>query len=219
MQKTTLVLVLIAFGLGGYVYFYEMGSPSPEETVTASQKSVFNFEEEDVQRLVIEKESGQTLEFIRLETTASNWRMKQPEGTPAAESSIVFLLDLLVKTRSPKTFNVEQNQLESYGLNNPLATIDIELKDQTKHQVILGNPTFDNEQIYAQINPEKNDTTEIFILPINFRDAIERSLSEWKQSPPTEEEETPETELPSPPSEEEENPETDLLPLPSDEEE
>ncbi|MDR9404884.1 MAG: hypothetical protein RI580_15760, partial [Halothece sp. Uz-M2-17] len=127
MQKTTLVLVLIALGLGGYVYFHETRSSSQEETVTASSKSLFNFEEEDVQQLIIDKGNGQTLEFIRLETTASNWRMKQPEGSPVAESSIVFLLDLLVKTSSPKIFNVEPNQLETYGLNNPLATINIEL--------------------------------------------------------------------------------------------
>ena len=199
MQKTTLVLVLIALGLGGYVYFYETRSSSQEETVTASSKSLFNFEEEDVQRLIIDKGNGQTLEFIRLETTASNWRMKQPEGSPAAESSIVFLLDLLVKTSSPKTFSVEKKQLEAYGLNNPLATINIELNNEMKHQVVLGNSTFDDEQIYAQINPEENDSTEIYILPINFRYAVERSLSEWKQSSPSEKEETPETDLPSPP--------------------
>ncbi|MFP3422091.1 DUF4340 domain-containing protein, partial [Bacillus sp. SIMBA_161] len=100
------------------------------------------------------------------------WRMKQPEGSPAAESSIVFLLDLLVKTSSPKTFSVEEKQLEAYGLNNPLATINIELNNEMKHQVVLGNSTFDDEQIYTQINPEENDSTEIYILPINFRYAV-----------------------------------------------
>jgi len=199
MQKTTLVLVLIALGLGGYVYFYEIRSPSQEKIATESQQSLFSFTEEDVQRLEIEKETGETFEFVRLETTASSWRMKRPEGAPAEEGVIVFLLDLLVKESSSKTFTVEANQLENYGLDNPLATINVELQDQIKHQVLLGNPTFDEKQIYAQINPEDGETQEISILPIDFQYAVERSLSEWKQSPPAEEQETPESDLPSPP--------------------
>jgi len=220
MQKTTLALVLIALGLGGYVYFYEIRSQSPEELTNDAEKRLFSFREEDVQRLTIEKVTGETFEFVRLETAASSWRMKQPEGSPAEESAIVFLLDLLVKESSSKTFTVESDQVTNYGLEDPFATIQVELKDQTKHQVVLGNPTFGNEEIYAQINPEESSTTDIYILPINFQYAVERSLSEWKYSTVSEEEEKPpETDLPSPPSEEEENPDTDLLPLPSEEEE
>ncbi len=214
MQKTTLVLVLIALGLGGYVYFYEIRSPSQEEIATKSQQSLFSFTEEDVQRLEIEKETGETFEFVRLETTASSWRMKRPEGAPAEEGAIVFLLDLLVKESSSKTFTAEANQLENYGLDNPLATINVELQDQIKHQVLLGNPTFDEKQIYAQINPEDGETQEISILPIDFQYAVERSLSEWKQSPPAEEQETPESDLPSPPGVD-----SNSSPSPSEEEE
>lgn len=197
MQKTTLVLVLIALGLGGYVYFFETRSPSPEETVTASQETPFSFAEKEVQRLEIQKENEPTLEFIRLETTASNWRMKRPEGSPAADAAIVFLLDLFVKTTAPKTFTVESNELAPYGFNQPLATITIELNNNTRYQITLGNPTFDNEQIYAQINPEEDTPTQqVYILPIDFQYAVDRSLSEWKQSPS--QPEPPETQLPPP---------------------
>jgi hypothetical protein len=195
MQKTTLFLILIALGLGGYVYFYEIRSSSQQETATASQQSLFSFAEEDVQRLEIE--SGETLEFVRLENNVNSWRMKQPEDSPAEAGTIVFLLDLLVEEKSSKTFTVEANQLENYGLNNPLATINIELQDNTNHQVVLGNPTFDEEQIYAQINPAEGETQTISILPIDFQYAVDRSLSEWKQSPPAEEQQTPDPDLPS----------------------
>jgi len=197
MQKTTLVLILIALGLGGYIYFFEIRFPSQEETETASQQSLFSFAEADVQRLEIEKNSGETLEFLRLEDTANSWQMKQPEDSPAEEGTIVFLLDLLVKESSSETFTVEADQLETYGLNNPLATINIELQDNTNHQVVLGNPTFDEEQIYAQINPEDGATQAISILPIDFQYAVERSLSEWKASPPADKPETPDPDLPS----------------------
>mgnify|MGYP006425969485 CR=1 FL=1 len=185
MQKTTLFLVLVALALGGYVYFYEIKPQSQEETATESEQGLFSFTEEQVQRLMIKREAGDNLEFIRLETSASSWRMKRPEGTPAEESAIVFLLDLLIQESRPKTFEVAADQLEEYGLKNPLATINIELENNEQHQVILGNPTFDENGIYGQINPQDNQQAEIYILPLNFQDAVERPLSAWKLVQPS----------------------------------
>lgn len=184
MQKTTLILVLIAFGLGGYVYFYEMKSTSQQE-VANSQQNLFSFQEDQVQRLMIEKEK-QTLEFIRLETSETSWRMKRPEGSPAKESAIVFLLDLLISESSSRTFEINRDQLEEYGLKKPLATIEIELDNKTKHRVILGKITLNDQQIYARIDPNKNQTIDVHIIPIDFQYAVDRSLSEWKQQPDAE---------------------------------
>jgi hypothetical protein len=190
MQKTTLFLVLVALALGGYVYFYEIKPQSQEETATESEQGLFSFTEEQVQRLTIKREAGDNLEFIRLETSASSWRMKRPEGTPAEEGAIVFLLDLLIQESSPKTFEVAADQLEEYGLKNPLATINIELENNEQHQVILGNPTFNENGIYGQINPQDNQQAEIYILPINFQDAVERPLSAWKLVQPSQAQES-----------------------------
>ena len=180
MQKTTLLLVLIALGLGGYVYWYEIKPQSQVETLNNVQKGLFSFEEDQVQSITIQREGTETLKFIRLETADSSWRMKRPEGTPVADSSIVFLLNLLIQDDSYKTFTVKSNQLEQYGLKNPYASISIELKNNTKHQIFLGNTTFDEQGIYGQINPEDEQETELYILPIDFQSVIERPLSQWK---------------------------------------
>lgn len=200
MQKTTLFLVLVALGLGGYVYWYEMKPHSQQETVEESEQGLFSFTEKEVQRLTIKRGKGNTLEFVRLETDDSSWRMKQPEGRPAEEGAIVFLLDLLVKESNPKTFEVETDKLQTYGLTNPSTTINLELTDNTTHRIILGKPTFDQEDIYAQIDPQDTEKTQVYVLPINFQNAVERPLSEWKLALPSESEETPSSENESNPS-------------------
>ena len=186
MQKTTLFLVLVALGLGGYVYFYELqANPPQEETVeTDSEEGLLPFEASQVEAITIKKEAGETLKFIRLETVESSWRMKRPEGFPAEESAIAFLLDLLIQDSNPKTFTVEWDEIEAYGLKTPFSTIEIELNNNTTHRILLGNPTFDQEQIYAQINPLDNPQPTIYILPIDFKYAVERPLSQWKQPLP-----------------------------------
>jgi hypothetical protein len=186
MQKTTLILVLIALGLGGYVYFYEIKSNSQEQVAGNSQQNLFSFQEDQVQRLTIEKEK-QTFEFVRLETSDQSWRMKQPEGSPAKKSAIVFLLDLLSKESSSRTFEIQRDQLEEYGFKTPLATIEVELENNTKHRVILGKTTLNEKQIYARIDPSENQNNiDVHIVPIDFQYAVNRSLSEWKQQPESE---------------------------------
>jgi len=185
MQKTTLILMLVALGLGGYVYFFEMQSGSQQEVAGNSQQDLFSFTEDQVKQLTIEKPK-ETFEFIRLETSDTSWRMKRPEGAPAKESSIVFLLDLLISESSSRTFDIQRDQLKDYGFKNPLATIEVTLENNTKHRVILGNKTLNEKQLYARINPDKNESIQVHIVPIDFQYAVERSLSDWKLKPNSE---------------------------------
>lgn len=188
MQKTTLFLVLLALGLGGYVYFNEIHSPPPEETATTSEETLFTFEQKEVQQLTIEREE-ETLTLIRSD---EGWKMTKPEEAMAKESAIVFLLDLLTTETNSETFTVEKKQLEAYRLSEPLATITIELKDNTQHTMMLGNTTFNNKEVYAQINPEADAMQEVKIIPIDLKSAVERPLSEWKEEASEEEDEVKE---------------------------
>lgn len=185
MQKTTLFLVLLALGLGGYVYFNEFHTPSPEEeTATTSEETLFTFEQNEVQQLTIEREE-ETLTLIRSD---EGWKMTKPEEVMAKESAIVFLLDLLTTETSSETFSVEANQLENYGVSDPAATLTITLKHETEHTIMLGNTTFNDEEVYAQINPKEGEMKEVQIIPIDFMSAVERPLSEWKEDASEEEE-------------------------------
>ena len=177
MQKTTLFLVLLALGLGGYVYFSEIHSPPPEETATTSKETLFTFKQKEVQQLIIEREE-ETLTLIRSD---EGWEMTKPEEAMAKESAIVFLLDLLTTETNSETFTVEKNQLEAYRLSEPSATIKFQLEDETEHTIMLGNTTFNDEEVYAQINPEADAMQEVKIIPIDLKSAVERPLSEWKE--------------------------------------
>ncbi len=184
MQRTTLFLLIIALSLGGYIYIYEIQPNEEEEVANQEGRTLFSFEEEQVQRLKITTEDKK-LEFIRNDENAEiPWQMKQPEDIPADEAPIVFLLDLLIKEQSSRTFKVEN--LEEYGLAEPFATIEFQLNNDQKKTVTLGKSTFNEKKVYAQINPNKDNAMKVDIVSMDFRNAVNRSLSEWKhpsQSP------------------------------------
>ena len=186
MQKTTLFLVLLALGLGGYVYFNEIHSPPPEETETTAEETLLTFDHNEVQQITLDREE-ETLTLIR---SNEGWEMIEPEEAVAEESAIVFLLDLLTSETSSETFTVENPQLEAYQLSEPLVSIKIQLEDETEHTMMLGTTTFNEEEVYAQINPKEEEMQEVKIIPINLKEAAERPLEDWKEEASQEEEET-----------------------------
>lgn len=187
LSKTTLILLLLALGLGGFVYFYEIRGATQRQEATAQEKQIFEFEEAQVTALSV-KTQTQTLKFERVDKSGkSSWQMKAPSNTAASDASIAYLLDLLAKGKSTRTLSASTPQLAEYGLKQPLTNIEVKLKNNETHQLILGNPNFDRSFLYAQADPPTKTTGNIDVLLVSpdFGNAVNRQLSEWKSQDAT----------------------------------
>lgn len=182
LSKTTLILLLLALGLGGFVYFYEIQGATQRQETTAQEKQIFGFEEAQVTALSV-KTQTQTLKFERVDKSGqSSWQMKAPSNTAASDASIAYLLDLLAKGKSNRTLSASTNQFAEYGLNRPQANIEVKLRNNETHQLVLGNPNFDRSFLYAQADPPAKTTGNVDVLLVSpdFSNAVNRQLSEWK---------------------------------------
>jgi hypothetical protein len=177
LQKTTLGLVTLALLLGGFVYFYEIQGKEQREEIKQQQQQVFQFQEADIQSIVINKD-GQTLEFEKIGEPDNIWQMKQPENVVASNASLAFLTNLLVNGESSQSFTIIEQDLDDYGLKEPFAEIKVTLNNQNDYTLILGKESFDNNSIYAK----KPDNLTVLVVPINFKYAVQRELEEWKQA-------------------------------------
>lgn len=182
LQRTTLVLMLLAILLGGFVYFYEFQWKSRQEEVEKEQQQLFSFKEDDVKTLKITTPS-ETITLERSpESGKTKWLMKSPDAVPANDATVAYLLNLLETQKSERSVNTPASQLSEFGLEQPQATIDITLNNQKTHKLVLGKPNFDNSLVYAQnqfaTKPDGN--VEVVLVSKNFENAIKRSLSEWK---------------------------------------
>ena len=210
LPKTTLILILLALGLSGFVYFYEIRGETQREQVKTQQQQIFSFSEDDIQSLTIKKPDI-TLNLERnTETESSQWLLTSSTSEPANDGIVAYLTDLLVQGESDRTLSTPANQLGEFGLDQPLATIDITLKNQTTHQLILGKPDFNGRFLYAKTDsttPE-NGNVNILLVSTDFQNAVNRDISEWqKPEDPSEAEITPEDETIEEPSEAEITPE------------
>ncbi|MGA9382426.1 MAG: hypothetical protein WBV73_27010 [Phormidium sp.] len=99
---------------------------------------------------------------------------------PANDASIAFLLNQLATGQGNSI--IADPRIED-GIDKPLATIEISLSNGKKHQLILGNLNYNNTALYAVADPpiQLTKPLDILLVPINFQNAVNRPLSEWKQ--------------------------------------
>ena len=220
LQRTTLILMVLALGLGGFVYFYEIKGEPQRQAALVKQKPIFSFTKDQVQALTI-KTQEQTLQFERMEQNArqksslSEWQMKAPNDNPASDPYVSYLLNLLVDSKSDRILSVPATQLPEYGLDKPLATVEVKLNNQQTHQLILGKPDFNNSFLYAQVDPLKSPSGQLNVLlvPLEFQYGVNRPLSEWTAKDETKKE-TP-SPSPSVSPENQKNNTSDKTPSPS----
>ena len=181
LPKTTLILIVLAIGLGSFVYFHEIKGKNQQTEIKTQKQKIFSFTPADVQSLTI-KIKDTTLELEKRNTSEKpQWEIKSPISEPANDAIVSYLMDLLVEGKSERTLPILTNELSEFGLDKPVATIDIKLKNQQKHQLILGKGDFNNQFLYAQADANQN--MNLLLVSKDFVNAVNRDISEWTQIP------------------------------------
>jgi hypothetical protein len=204
IKPSTLALVLVALGLGGIVLLVQQ-QPAPksseagEQVVSEEEKPIFEFKEADIQAFTLQTQL-RTLKFER--DKDGKWQMLEPEKITASDPSVAFLLDLVTTGKTQRTITAPVSDREQFGLHQPLATIDLTLKDQKTHKLVLGEYDFNRSFLYAQADPpaEATDQLNVLLVSPNFENAVNRPLDEWKQ-PATAEKSASPSPSPSPANE------------------
>ena len=192
LPRTTLVLMFLAVGLGGFVYFYEIQGTTEREQLQAQKQQIFTFTQDDIQSLTIQKQDITVSLERNTPSTQPQWLLTSPSTEPANDAIVAYLTNLLVNGESDRTLEVTPNELEEFGFSQPLARINIKLKNQKTHQLILGNPDFNSRFLYAQTdeNQEENGKINVILVSTDFENAVNRELSEWQQPKDNSEAET-----------------------------
>lgn len=183
-QRSTLILVGVAFLLGAGVLIAEsQRSQSPQTaTQTESTEPILVFEETDVTILTVDR-GDETLVFEQGDD--GNWQMAEPDEALAEPSAIAFLLSRL-NTDSPlQTVTMTADQAADFGFNDPVGIVTVTLEDGTKHELILGGPDFSGGANYAVIDPdpwppEADQEYSVLVVTRDVANGVNRPLAEWK---------------------------------------
>jgi hypothetical protein len=198
------MLILLSLGLGSFVYFYEIKGAAQREEIQAHKKQIFLFTADEIQSLMI-KTKDVTLNLERRNSMEKpQWLIKSPILEPANDAIVAYLIDLLVKGKEERILSIPSNQLAEFNLQQPPISINIKLKNQQNHQLILGKLDFSGNFLYALVDtiPQTNVNINVLLVPKDFSNAVNRDLSEWRESGKSSQEQTlptlPSTFFPTP---------------------
>jgi hypothetical protein len=110
LPKTTLILIVLAIGLGSFVYFHEIKGKNQQTEIKTQKQKIFSFTPADVQSLTI-KIKDTTLELEKRNTSEKpQWEIKSPISEPANDAIVSYLMDLLVEGKSERTLPILPNE-------------------------------------------------------------------------------------------------------------
>jgi len=149
--RSTLILAVIAVGLGAYIYFIESKKEPPSDT--PKKEKVFAIESDKVQEVRMTSESGET---TTVRKTGDAWQVVEPAALAADQAELSSITSNLASLETQRVVDENASDLAGYGLAKP--RIEVAFKtagDKDYRRLQLGEKTATGGDLYAKLANEK----------------------------------------------------------------
>jgi len=164
--RSTVILLVIAAGLGAYLYFIDAKKPVTEEN--AKQK-VFNADSTKVDQLEVKSASG---DITVLKKEPDGWNIVKPIETKADQNNASDVVASLATLEQDRVVDENPSDLKTYGLAQPRIEAAFNVagdKDQKRIQIGDKNPT--GVGLYAKLPNDK----KVFLVANSLETSLNRS--------------------------------------------
>lgn len=150
--RSTIALVLVLAGLGGYIYFVMWKQPdTPADTKKLDK--VFTVAADKIEEVKITTSAG---EATTAKKEGGSWKLTEPVATTADESEIGGITNALATADMIRVVDPEPANLNDYGLSNPRIQIDFKAEgDKEYRKLFVGEKTPTGADLFARRNDEK----------------------------------------------------------------
>ena len=168
----TVVLLVVALGVGAYAYFVERKKPAGDEK---KKETLFTFENAKAKEFSLEPRQGDAISLVK---EAGSWKLAAPMTAPADSTSVDTVLNALNGLTVEDVVTENPTGLADFGLEKPAATATVTLEGQAKPLVLrVGEKAPDGSGLYAKTD----DKPRVFLIaswlstnfekkPLDFRD-------------------------------------------------
>ncbi|MFQ5664978.1 MAG: DUF4340 domain-containing protein [Candidatus Binatia bacterium] len=166
--RTTIVLIVLLLGLGAYVYWGEI----PQAQQEAKKKTLVDFKPDDA--------TGVSLAYadrtIVLRKTGDTWHITKPRDLPADATAAKNLVNAIAQCEVKKEIKEPVADLQQYGLDRPLVTVTVKLKDRELPAFAVGKNTPVGFSTYVQRKGDKR----ILLTSSAFRSGMDKQVKDLR---------------------------------------
>ena len=169
---STLILLVIALGLGGYLYFIESERPVADEN---AKPQIFTYDAAKINQVQIKSSAG---EVTALRKGADDtWTIVQPVEAPADRNNISEVVTNLANLEEQRVVDENAADLKAYGLAEPRIDVTFQVDgDKEPKRILLGEKTPANSGIYAKL-PSSN---RVFLVGTSVETAVDKSTFDFR---------------------------------------
>lgn len=147
---STIVLIVVLAGLGGYIYFVDSKRPEPGIDGGPAKEKVYSLAVDAVDEVKLTYNGETSL----LRKSEGGWKMIQPAETEADPAEAVSLAQALANLELVRVVDENPTDLAQFGLAKPPIAVEFKAGGVTG-SLMLGDKNATQGEIYAQKNGEK----------------------------------------------------------------
>ena len=149
---STLILVVVLAGLGGYIYFIDAKKPlAGADGSTGEKEKVFTVDAAKINELRITYKGESTL----LKKDNSGWKIVEPAPMDADPPEAIGVAPALTNVEIVRVIDENPTDLEQFGLAKPAIAVDYKAEGGASGTLKLGNKNATQGEIYALKNNDK----------------------------------------------------------------
>lgn len=143
---TTVLLLVVLAGLGGYIFFYEAGRELADPN--AKPRAFDQLASENIQEIQIKNAEGET---SRAQLESGNWQLVEPVKTDADDGVVGTVTSNLASLEVQRVVDEMPTDLKQYGLEPARIDVGFRLGDQKEFQHLhVGDKTATGGDLYAK---------------------------------------------------------------------
>ncbi len=186
--RATLVLGVIAAGLGLYVYLVEIRGEREREGAEAAAKRLLALEADQITALELPLDGGGRAKLVRRDEDGSHtWGLEAPVVFPADSNLVSRLLSTLSELESETVIENPPEDLAPFGLGEERKLVRVWSGGDEPTVLYLGGKTPVGYQLYVALGAESDELHTVAIgrvsaLEPRLRDLRDRRLVTFKAS-------------------------------------
>jgi hypothetical protein len=166
--RSFLVLLVVALGLGAYVYFVEM-KRDPADTAGTKKDKVFSTDSSTYEEMEIRAASGET---TTLKKVNGLWEIVAPESLTTDSSEVGSLLSTLDTLEIQRVIDENPASPAEFGLEPARITVGFKAKDAAAMtRLQLGRKTPTGSDLYARVEGQPR----VFLISAYLEDSLNKT--------------------------------------------
>jgi hypothetical protein len=169
--RSTLVLLVIALGFGGYLYFVDSRRPVEDEN---AKKKVFSYEADKITQLQVKSQTETT---VLRKDSAGTWSIVQPAQAGADRNSVTDVVTNVANLEEERVVDENATDLTAYGLAEPRVDLTFHVDGEKEpKRVLFGDKNPTSMGIYAKL-PGDN---RVFLVSNTLETTLNKSAFDFR---------------------------------------